>query len=99
MPLSVRSTNTAVAYPPLKKHGDDKPAKQEKRKLKDSTCEKSGKEKLETRQRHLEVDSLPQCHLVGRFLTGSEINEVWKTAVLSRCDKCTLSTNLCIFML
>lgn len=30
------------------------------------------------------LDSLPQCHLVGRILTLPEIGEVWKTAALSR---------------
>ncbi|PVD23587.1 hypothetical protein C0Q70_16859 [Pomacea canaliculata] len=33
------------------------------------------------------LDSLPQCHLVGRILTLPEIGEVWKTAALSRLKK------------
>lgn len=32
----------------------------------------------------LAIENLPQCHLVGRILSYSEIGEVWKTAALSR---------------
>lgn len=41
-------------------------------------------ERVKTPIQNLSSETLPQCHLVGRILTLSEISEVWKIAALSR---------------
>lgn len=80
-PLATRSVNS-IPYPGNKSSTDDK---REKRKVKDAKAVDGSEKKKGTKTAGtLAVENLPQCHLVGRFLSAPEINEIWKTAALSR---------------
>ncbi|XP_076441420.1 DEP domain-containing protein 1A-like [Babylonia areolata] len=85
VPLAVRTSN--ITPQPLKISKDEKRSQPDKEEEKERTSVRKEETAVTAADPALAIDRLPQCHLMGRFLTGSQIGEIWKTAALSRLKK------------